>query len=85
MDRIPCIYGHDVTKYNRSDRRCGQCHVERNRRYRKTQQGKILETAREERRRRNPERWYYKLKWYLTKKIESSKQKIAELEGIYSE
>jgi hypothetical protein len=72
--------GHDLTKYNRSDGRCGRCHTLRNQKYRSTPKGRKMNLAREERRRNNPRRIYYRLKWLLNASINAKRQRIAELE-----
>jgi hypothetical protein len=77
--KIPCIYGHDITKYNRSDGRCGRCHTLRNKKYRQTT-GLAKHLDYESRRRAKPERIYYRVKWFIKDRIKSKMQKVAELE-----
>lgn len=80
IKRRPCIHGHDITKYNRSDGRCGKCHTIRNNRWRKSIRGRDKEAKYEARRSKNPERIYYRIKWFIKDRINSKTHKIAELE-----
>ena len=81
VTRRKCETGkHDIYRYNRADGRCGGCHAERQTRYRATPKGHAVQIAREERRRANPERIYYRLKWLLRASIAQKEQRIAELE-----
>lgn len=82
MNKIPCIYGHDISKYNRKDRRCGKCHSERNARYEKTSKGVSAISKYEQRRRQKPERWYYNIKSKIKSRIARKKAKIAEMERM---
>lgn len=76
----PCKYGHDVTLYNRADGRCGRCHTLRQDKYRSTPKGRKMNLDREAKRRRNPERTYYRMKWFIKTRIERKKEKLFELE-----
>lgn len=81
IERRKCKVGkHDIYRYNQADGRCGGCHYERKRRYHSTVNGRSHLLAREERRRANPERIYYRLKWLLRANIARKEQRIAELE-----
>lgn len=88
-----CKNGH-VDSFTRKDGRCAKCHLERNRRYRKTDKGRAKDaryeakrTGSERRRASNqareqkPERWFYKIKYALLARINRKKKQIDELEG----
>lgn len=67
---------------NRSDGRCGRCHSIRNDKYRLTVKGAQVAATHEVTRRQNPERLYYRVKWFIKDRIKSKTQKVAELERM---
>ena len=79
-DTKVCYQGHILANYHRKDGRCGGCHELRQKRYRATSKGHQIQLDRESKRRRNPERIYYRVKWLLKASINAKRQKIAELE-----
>lgn len=71
--------GH-ISHLRPSDGRCAKCHYERNKRYRKTPNGHQLDLAHESRRRKRSNRIIYRMKWYVSKRIETKTALIAQLE-----
>lgn len=82
--RKVCYQGHILANYHRKDGRCGRCHTLRQDRYHGTPEGRKVKLTREAKRRRNPKRIYYRLKWLLNAGIEDKKRRIAELERSLS-
>lgn len=62
-----CGNGHDKTRYNRADGKCGGCHYERQLRYYQTERGRAI-------------RSYMRMKNKLRRKIKDTQARIAELE-----
>ncbi len=82
--RTVCYQGHILANYRRKDGSCGGCHSMRQKRYRSTEKGRTMNLSSEARRRRNPQRIIYRLKWFLKARIEDKERRIAELERILS-
>lgn len=79
----PCMYNHTEKQFgSRRDGRCGKCHSIRNDKYRLTVKGEQVVATHEVTRRQNPERLYYRVKWFIKDRIKSKTQKVAELERM---
>lgn len=76
-----CYKGHNMDNYHRTDGRCGGCHFDNNKKYRKTEKGAIMNNIREANRRSTLERKLYIVKWYAKRRIAAKLERISELEA----
>lgn len=74
---ILCPKGHDTSRYNRADGKCGGCHYEKNKRYRATPKGHAKQRAYDKKRAATFARYFYRYRWHLRRRIA---EKTARLE-----